>query len=92
MVDDNQRYAEKIAEKALDIALKALTKVEAMEKSTQKAYFVQPDQINEMNVPFEPDPGHLKMSQSDMEQKLDELFEASRGELDGSDDVFTEDN
>ena len=75
MVDD-QRYAEKIAEKALDIALKALTKVEAMEKSTQKAYFLPASEVQDMNVPFEPDPEHLRMSQTDMEQKLDELFES----------------
>lgn len=79
--------AEKIADRALDLALKALTKVEAMEKSTHKAYFVNPTtNASELIPPGHPLSDSPPISQEELEDKLDKLFEASRSNL----DVFTE--
>ena len=77
--------AEKIADRALEMALKALSKVEAMEKSTHKAYFVNPSTNPEELTPPHPH-DNPPISEQELEQKLDNLFRASQGEL----DVFTE--
>lgn len=79
------RYAEKLADKALDMALKAVTKVEAMEKSTHKAYFLNPMAPSELNPPhpYEPD---NSMSEQEMNKKLDSLFDGLKP------DDFTEEN
>ena len=82
--------AEKIAEKALDIAMQALSKVEAMEKSTHKAYFVNPSTNVEELEPPHPYEGS-DVSQKELEESLDKLFEASRGHLD-VDDAFMDEN
>jgi hypothetical protein len=93
------RVAEKIAEKAFDLAIKALTKVEAMEKSTHKAYFVNPAEGIPSQLPSgtpveDLTPEHPytpnQVTQAELDQKLDELFDASRGRLDDSVDVFSE--
>lgn len=79
--------AEKLADKALDLALKAITKVEAMEKSTHKAYFVNPSANPESLLPpSHPMSDSPPITQAELEDKLDKLFEASRDQL----DVFTE--
>lgn len=90
MVDEKEllarcRYAEKLAEKALDLALKAITKVEAMEKSTHKAYFLNPSAPTELNPehPYEP----VQMSEKEMNEKLDSLFDGVR-----PDEFTSEDN
>jgi|DEB0MinimDraft_6_1074348.scaffolds.fasta_scaffold10570_3 hypothetical protein len=82
--------AEKVAEKALDMAMEALTKVKAMEQSTHKAYFVNPTTNVEELEPPHPYEGS-NISQKDLEESLDKLFEASRGHLD-VDDAFMDEN
>lgn len=85
------KVAERLADKAIDIALKALTKVEAMEKSTHKAYFVEPTLDPSKLVPPHPyEPVAAALSQEEMDKKLDALFESARGSLDDSGDIFSE--
>lgn len=45
MVD--AKYAVRMSNKALDISLEAKAKVEALEKSTHNAYFLNPDTFNQ---------------------------------------------
>jgi hypothetical protein len=84
------KVAEKIADKALALAMEAITKVEAMEKSTHKAYFVNPSTNAQDLVPEHPYEPH-QISPQELEESLDKLFEASRGHLD-SDDAFMDEN
>ena len=82
--------AEKLADKALNMAMQALTKVEAMEKSTHKAYFVNPTMNAQELEPPHPYEGS-NVSPQELEESLDKLFEASRGHLD-VDDAFMDEN
>jgi hypothetical protein len=78
--------AEKIADKAIEMALRALSKVEAMEKSTHKAYFVNPQQGVEEQVLS----GEGQAPPTEVDKELDKLFDAARSKLDDSIDVFSE--
>lgn len=91
VVKRDSRYSDKLAEKALDLAMKAITKVEAMEKSTHKAYFLPATSpADEMNPPHPHEPSSGQDVK--LEEALDRLFEQSRGSLDSSGDVFLESN
>lgn len=86
-----ERYAEKIAEKALDFAMEARSKVEAMEKSTHKAYFVNPTtDLSELQPQLTQDPRvELDPRTEKLSSSLDSLLDDFHGRIDHFTD-FTE--